>query len=343
MSIKRNLRIVKNVIIRRNPKKRTIQDVIQIQLLRMRRNHLFRMARSGDFSYIFCEDNFTTNNEKSKVRSSTLPQDSLGKYLQAIHKIPVLTRLEQSRLMVYAVDGDEIARKKLVLTNLRFVVHIANKYKNVPVSMLDLINEGNIGLIEAINCYDINKGTNILSYAVWKIRQNIMLFLYKQNSLIRLPLNKIIDINNLRKAEQRYLEENGLVPTDEDLSLILEKNINYISLLRKLSKDSVEVSSSGNDNTQYYDAVDTLQYTPEKVTANHELVGKLESLVGDLIPVEKQIIEMRFALNTYEKQHSLQEVSDHLSLSRESVRKIEKKVLEKLKKLAESKHLQDFL
>lgn len=267
-------------------------------------------------------------------------------YLEEINKIPLLTREEEDALARRIVEhNDEEAKNKLVISNLRFVVQVAKKYQKFGISLLDLINEGNMGLIKAAERFDPELGYHFISYAVWWIRQAIILAINQKASMIRLPMNRTIDLSRIEKIQKELELELGEEPTlaqiaermdmsEEDVKWLKQVSSDYISLDAPLSNDS--------ENTQISTVKDSKGESPEDVAMDKALKDAINAILDELTPNEKSIIESRFGLNNKPKL-SLTQAGKKFSLSKERVRQIEKKTLMKLKLYGRKKELEVFL
>ncbi len=271
---------------------------------------------------------------------------SLDKYLQEISKVDLITAEEEVELAQRIRQGDEKALEKLTKANLRFVVSVAKQYQNQGLSLPDLINEGNLGLIKAAKRFDETKGFKFISYAVWWIRQSILQALSEQARIIRLPLNKIGSINRLNKAfaelEQRYERE----PTIEELATFLEIKPSEIkdtlrNNTRPLSVDAP--LSEDEDSNNLLDVLDKNDIPrPDSRLINESLVHEFERALSTLSYREAAIIKMYYGIAGF-PQMTLEEIGEQLELTRERVRQIKEKAIRRLKHSSRSKLLKAYL
>lgn len=269
----------------------------------------------------------------------------LSWYLEEINRIPLLTREEEDRYAREARDGNQESKNKLVQANLRFVVSIAKKYQSSGLTLLDLINEGNLGLIKASEKFDPDKGFHFISYAVWWIRQTIILAINQKSNLIRLPLNRTADLRQIDKTE-RYLENKlGREPTPDELADAMNLSEEDIRLIRAASRDYVSIHTPLGEREEMVLAdlledPDTLD--PDKEILRQDLRKALARGIGHLTVNERKVIQMRFGLDGA-KPRSLQSIGTEFGLSKERIRQIEKKALRKLQDPAGQWNLDHFL
>lgn len=270
---------------------------------------------------------------------------SLDKYLHEIGKVDLLTAEEEVTLARRLKEGDQEALAKLVKANLRFVVSVAKQYQNQGLSLPDLINEGNLGLIKAAQRFDETRGFKFISYAVWWIRQSILQALAEQARIVKLPLNKIGSINKVNRAltelEQKFERE----PTVEELSDALEIAPEDVkealrSTGRHLSMDAP--LSQDEDGTMYDVILSPDSPMPDRGLLNESLRKEIERALSTLTPREANIIRMYFGLNE-KHPHTLEEIGEELDLTRERVRQIKEKALRRLKQTTRSKILKGYL
>jgi len=270
---------------------------------------------------------------------------SLDKYLHEIGKVDLLTAEEEVTLARKIKEGDQEALAKLVKANLRFVVSVAKQYQNQGLSLPDLINEGNVGLIKAAQRFDETRGFKFISYAVWWIRQSILQALAEQARIVKLPLNKIGSINKVNRAlaelEQRFERE----PTIEELSELLELapedikealrgNNRHLSMDAPLTQDE--------DSSMYDVLLSPDSPMPDKGLLNESLRREIERALSTLTPREANIIRLYFGLNG-KHPLTLEEIGEEFDLTRERVRQIKEKALKRLKQTTRSKILKSYL
>jgi len=258
----------------------------------------------------------------------TMERDSLSIYLEEINKIPLLTAEQEFELVQKAANGSKIAKNKLVEANLRFVVKIAREYINRGIEFEDLVNEGNAGLMQAINHFDSKAGVKFISYAVWWIRQSIMKALYEYGHEIRLPMNRANELVNIEKARKMIGENKTESEQVDEISAMLGMNKEIVRNLMNVSREmkSLDVPMSNSDATS--DTVgdlifDTRYKNPETEAIEKSLHEDIEEALSKLNPKEEKILRMRFGLNG-EEPMSLKEVGDEIGLTKERIRQIEK-------------------
>jgi RNA polymerase primary sigma factor len=280
-----------------------------------------------------------------KPEKGTYTESSIQWYLEEINKIPLLTREEEDRLARQAVLGEEEAKNHLVTANLRFVVQVAKKYQKYGISLLDLINEGNMGLIKAAERFDPNMGFHFISYAVWWIRQAIILAINQKASIIRLPMNRTIDLNRIEKIQKELDHELGHEATLSQIASRLDIPEEEIKWLKEISSDYISLDApimSDSENTTMNIVEDDKYDAPDTILMDEALKDAINTILGELTISEREIIEYRFGLNG-KPRLSLTQAGKQFKLSKERVRQIEKKTLTKLKKHGEKIKLEDFL
>lgn len=272
---------------------------------------------------------------------------SIEKYLQEIGKLPLLTAEQEVALAKRIRKGDEDALETLVNCNLRFVVSVAKQYQNSSMSLNDLINEGNLGLVKAAHKFDETKGFKFISYAVWWIRQSIIQALAEQSRLIRLPLNKVGSLTRINKAfielEQKYERE----PSPEELAELLNLELEQILSTLGVSSWHVSMDAPFDDGQDANSLIDVLPNNDELETDSHVAYhGSLSVECGrslaTLTERERDIVKMFFGIG-YEHPYSLEDIGGKFDLTRERVRQIKDKAINKLKSEARSKQLKSFL
>ncbi|MCM1031814.1 MAG: sigma-70 family RNA polymerase sigma factor [Oscillibacter sp.] len=273
---------------------------------------------------------------------------SMEKYLQEIGKIRVLSPDEEASLAKKMKKGDSFARERLVLGNLRFVVSVAKQYQNHGLTLGDLINEGNMGLLKAAACFDETKGFKFISYAVWWIRQSILQAIAENARLIRLPLNKISTINKVNRfyteLEQKYQRE----PTAEEIAEKMDISSEDVRENLKIAVKPVSMDAPLNneeESVSLYDVyipTDNALGLPETALNNDSLKKDIERSLSVLSDREATILNMYYGLNGYSPM-SLEEIGINLGLTSERVRQVKNKSIRKLKDTAEIKRLKTYL
>ncbi|MBP2700446.1 RNA polymerase sigma factor RpoS [Photobacterium lucens] len=264
--------------------------------------------------------------------------DVVRLYLNDISNKPLLTKEDEIQYSRKFLMGDSSAKKVLVESNLRLVVSIAKKYHAAQMSLNDLIDEGNIGLMTAVDKFDPEKGFRFSTYATWWIKQTIERAIHNQNRTIRLPVHVSKEINTLLRTHRELMKANNSEPTQDDIAKELNKDINKISSLlsSEINVVSLEqtLGDSDNSNTVAYLVADEQIATPGAETDNEDMI-KLTSMILDKIPPrDREIICRRYGLMGYEP-HTLQEVADSVGLTRERIRQLQIKTLKTLKRSLE--------
>ena len=269
---------------------------------------------------------------------------SLDKYLQEIGREELVSPEEEVELAQRIRKGDQEALEKLTRANLRFVVSVAKQYQNQGLSLPDLINEGNLGLIKAAEKFDETRGFKFISYAVWWIRQSILQALAEQSRIVRLPLNQVGSLNKINKALGKFEQENERQPSTEELSEMIDIPKDKIADTLRVSGRHVSVDApfvEGEDNS----LLDVLPNddSPSADTGlnNESLSTEIERALQILTPREREIIKSFFGIGCQEM--TLEEIGERLDLTRERVRQIKEKAIRKLKKPAASKLLKSYL
>jgi len=270
---------------------------------------------------------------------------SLGAYLREISMIPMIPREEEIRLGKLALKGDQKAIQGLVEANLRFVVKIANRFSGSGPSLLDLINEGNIGLLQAARRFDPARNVKFISYAVWWIRQGIMQMLAEQSGPTRLPLKQAGLLYKIRRKTEELTKSHDREPTPKELAAALGVKVREIEEIQRVARRPVSLDSpiTEDSETAYMD----LMADEDAAAVDHDLLenslrSEIAGLLGNLAPREREVLELRFGIDA-DDTLTLEEVGQKLGLSRERIRQIEKKAKKKLQRLARSRHLADFL
>jgi len=270
---------------------------------------------------------------------------SLDKYLQEIGKVDLITAEEEVELAQRIKAGDQRALEKLTKANLRFVVSVAKQYQNQGLTLPDLINEGNLGLIKAAQRFDETRGFKFISYAVWWIRQSILQALAEQSRIVRLPLNKIGSINKINKAYATLEQEHERAPSAEEIAGVLEMGENDVKESMRNSGRHVSMDAplvEGEDSNLY----DVLNLgdspNPDEQLMSDSLRTEIERSLSTLTPREGDVVRLYFGLNG---QHpmTLEEIGEKFDLTRERVRQIKEKAIRRLKHTSRSKILKSYL
>ena len=257
----------------------------------------------------------------------------LSIYMKEINRIPLLTREQEYNYSVRANKGDSFARKKLIESNLRFVVNIAKKYQNQGLPLADLIDEGNIGLMTAIEKFDPDKGYHFISYAVWWIRQSVMKAINEKGRAVRLPLNRSNELFQIQKAAKALTHENGADPTHEMIAERTNLDVSVVDRLLKISQDLVSLDSPvyrDESESSIGDFIPSTGMLPDQTVMEFALTDDVNQALSELSEKERSILEYRFGLNG-KSPMSLKEVGEIYNLTKERIRQIEKRALGKLK------------
>ena len=265
----------------------------------------------------------------------------LSIYLAEINRIPLLSHEEEYELAVKAKGGDRKARERILNANLRFVVSVAKKFRGQGLPLSDLINEGNIGLITALDKFEPEKGYHFISYAVWWIRQAIMKAISEKGRTVRLPLNRTNELMQIQKAQKALIHEKGTSePTIEEIAEATGLDSTLVNDLLTISQDVISIDSpvrkGEESDTALGEFIEDDSDGPEKQVIDSALKAEVRALLTGLSEKERNIIELRYGL-TGEKPMSLKEIGERYSLTKERIRQIEKRALEKLRICSEEK------
>ncbi len=269
---------------------------------------------------------------------------SLDKYLQEIGKEELITVEEEVELAQRIRKGDQRALEKLTRANLRFVVSVAKQYQNQGLSLPDLINEGNLGLIKAAEKFDETRGFKFISYAVWWIRQSILQALAEQSRIVRLPLNQVGSLNKINKAYARFEQEHERRPSPEELAEILDIPAEKIADTLRVSGRHISVDApfvEGEDNSLLDVLVNDDSPVADKTLMNESLSTEVERALATLTERERDIIKLFFGIGCQEM--TLEEIGEKFGLTRERVRQIKEKAIRRLRHSSRSKLLKAYL
>jgi len=270
---------------------------------------------------------------------------SLDKYLQEIGKVDLITADEEVELAQRIKAGDQIALEKLTKANLRFVVSVAKQYQNQGLTLPDLINEGNLGLIKAAKRFDETRGFKFISYAVWWIRQSILQALAEQSRIVRLPLNKIGSINKINKMYAFLEQENEREPSAEEIAKKLDMTVNEVKESMKNSGRHVSMDAPliEGENSNLYDVLRSGESpNPDKNLVHESLRIEIERALDTLTPREADVVKLYFGLGEHQPM-TLEEIGETFDLTRERVRQIKEKAIRRLKHTSRSKILMTYL
>ncbi|MFA6856446.1 MAG: RNA polymerase sigma factor RpoD/SigA [Treponema sp.] len=277
----------------------------------------------------------------------TNDENILAMYLKDINKIPLLSRKEETELALKAKNGDTAAKNKIVNANLRFVVNVAKKYQNHGLDLPDLISEGNIGLLTAIDRFDVDKGYHFISYAVWWIRQSILKSICEKSRAIRLPLNRaneLVQIEHARKAVTGdKTEEEEFREVAEMLNMDKEHVREMINISREMVSLDAQVHSTENDNTAVGDFIEDSRYDdPDSAVMTNAMRHDIDNVLRSLKPNEAKVLRLRYGLNGA-KPMSLKEVGDKCKLTKERIRQIEKHAIVRMQHPTRMKQLEAYV
>ena len=279
------------------------------------------------------------------VPKSLPTDDAVRMYLKEIGKVPLLTGAEERELAIRMEQGDEEAKKKLCESNLRLVVSIAKRYLNRGLSFLDLIQEGNLGLIKAVDKFDYTKGYKFSTYATWWIRQAITRSIADQARTIRIPVHMVETINKLIRISRQLLQELGREPTSEEIAKEMGITVEKVREIKKISQDpvSLETPIGEEEDSHLGDFIpDDDVPAPVEAAAYSMLKEQLMEVLDTLSDREKKVLMLRFGLEVG-RPRTLEEVGKEFNVTRERIRQIEAKALRKLRHPSRSKKLRDYL
>ncbi len=255
----------------------------------------------------------------------------LNMYLKEINRIPLLTREEETELAKKAAAGDRDAKEKIVRANLRFVVNVAKNYQNKGIDLVDLISEGNLGLLTAIDRFDVNMGYHFISYAVWWIRQSILKAVCEKSRAIRLPLNRANELVQIEKARKAVAGNKSEEDEISEIGAMLGMEKSHVREMLNLSREMVSldspVASSDSTRSTLGDFLeDTANARPEEMAVNASMKEDIAQVLSTLKPNEERVLRLRYGLDG-SKPMSLKEVGDVCHLTKERIRQIEKRAI----------------
>jgi RNA polymerase primary sigma factor len=270
---------------------------------------------------------------------------SLDKYLQEIGKINLLTPEQEIELAVRIRKGEQAALEHLAKANLRFVVSVAKQYQNQGLSLGDLINEGNLGLLKAAKRFDETRGFKFISYAVWWIRQSILQALAEQSRIVRLPLNRVGALNKIGKAYSNLEQEFEREPSADELAKELDMDASEVADTLKISGRHVSMDApftQGEENSLLDVMQSDLQPSPDHLLMDESLKEEIERALSTLSEREAEVIKLYFGLDK-ENSLTLEEIGERFNLTRERVRQIKEKAIRRLRHTSRSKNLKAYL
>ncbi len=274
-----------------------------------------------------------TKDTETQVRGSSADSNTLAFFLKEINRIPLLSREEEEKVAHEAANGNKASREKLVNSNLRFVVNVAKKYQGLGLSLEDLIAEGNIGLVNAVDRFNINKNYRFISYAVWWIRQAILSALCEKSRMIRLPANRAAELVKIEKAKKMIKGQSSAKEEIKEIAELLDMDKNHVTDLLNISRNmvSLEVPVSQEKNSQLKDLIEDDHYTaPDKVVEQKLMKDDIENVLDTLEKDEAEIIRDHYGLGR-RTPLSLKEIGVKHNLSKERIRQIEEKAINRLR------------
>lgn len=281
-----------------------------------------------------------------KAYLDDIADDSVRLYLREIGKIPLLTAEEELALAQRVVKGEKKAKDQMAEANMRLVVSIAKRYVGRGLDLLDLIQEGNTGLLRAVEKFDPDKGFKFSTYATWWIRQAITRAIADQARTIRIPVHMVETINKLLRTQRRLTQELNREPTNEEIAKAMEIDVDKVEHIMKIKQDISSLDASVRDDEEdsvlgdFIEDEDTV--TPEEAATGQLLKEHVKEMLSALTEREQKILKLRFGLEDG-KSHTLEEVGQEFSVTRERIRQIEAKALAKLRKHKDSKKLHDYI
>jgi RNA polymerase primary sigma factor len=287
----------------------------------------------------------SADDKRGKMDPFDLTADSIQMYLREIGKIPLLTAEEEIGLAKRKEKGEKEAEKKLIEANLRLVVSIAKKFIGKSLSLLDLIQEGNIGLFRAVKKFEYRKGFKFSTYATWWIRQAITRALADQSRTIRIPVHMVETINKFQQIERQLIQDLGREPLPEEIAAEMGEDVDKVRHIIKISQDTVSLETSvgeDDEDSTLEDFIEDVKHvTPDRAAALQLLKDYVGDIIKDLSPREQKILEMRFGLHDGVS-HTLEEVGKEFDVTRERIRQIEAKAMEKIQQHPLVKRLVDY-
>ena len=296
------------------------------------------------------DDDEDSDDDDGKLKNISISaegatDDPVRMYLKGIGQVDLLDKQEEVELAKRIEKGDEEAKSQLVEANLRLVVSIAKKYVGKGMSFLDLIQEGNMGLMKAVEKFDYTKGYKFSTYATWWIRQAITRAIADQGRTIRVPVHMVEKINKLIKIQRQLLQEKGREPTPEEIAEEMDISADKVSEIKKIAQESVSLDTpiGEEEDSSLGDFIeDTKTPEPSSTVSKNLLKEQLDSVLDTLTDREKRILELRFGIEDG-RPRTLEEVGKEFGVTRERIRQIEAKALRKLRHPSRSKKIKDYL
>jgi RNA polymerase primary sigma factor len=298
------------------------------------------------FTDEWAEEEAEEETTSAPVYLDDVSDDSVRLYLREIGKIPLLTAEEELALAKRVVAGEKDAKDKMAEANMRLVVSIAKRYVGRGLDLLDLIQEGNTGLLRAVEKFDPDKGFKFSTYATWWIRQAITRAIADQARTIRIPVHMVETINKLLRTQRRLTQELNREPTNDEIAKAMEIDVDKVEHIMKIKQDISSLDASVRDDEEdsvladFIEDEDTI--SPEESATGQLLKEHVKDMLGALTEREQKILKLRFGLEDG-KSHTLEEVGQEFSVTRERIRQIEAKALAKLRKHKDAKKLHDYI
>lgn len=272
---------------------------------------------------------------------------TISMYLKEINKVPLLSYEEETELAKKAAAGDKAAKDKIVKANLRFVVNVAKKYQKKGLELEDLISEGNVGLLTAIDKFDVTKGYHFISYAVWWIRQAILKAICEKSRAIRLPQNRANELVQIEHAKKSITENMSEEDELKEIANMLNMDVKHVHELVDISREMAsldsEVTGKDNSSTTLGSMIeDKTHGQPEDMVINKEMKKDVNNVLNTLKPTEAQVLRMRYGIGV-EKPMSLKEVGDKFNLTKERIRQIEKHALVRMQHPTRARRLESYV
>ncbi|MBP7807415.1 RNA polymerase sigma factor RpoD [Candidatus Saccharibacteria bacterium] len=330
------------------PENTEVLDALYTQLADLNLNIVSATdPKAAEFTDVWAEDE---EEEEivldDKAYLDDIADDSVRLYLREIGKIPLLTAEEELALAHRVVAGEKKAKDQMAEANMRLVVSIAKRYVGRGLDLLDLIQEGNTGLLRAVEKFDPDKGFKFSTYATWWIRQAITRAIADQARTIRIPVHMVETINKLLRTQRRLTQELNREPTNEEIAKEMEIDVEKVEHIMKIKQDISSLDASVRDDEEdsvlgdFIEDEDTV--TPEEAATGQLLKEHVKDMLSALTEREQKILKLRFGLEDG-KSHTLEEVGQEFSVTRERIRQIEAKALAKLRKHKDSKKLHDYI
>ncbi|PKL72254.1 RNA polymerase sigma factor RpoD [Candidatus Kuenenbacteria bacterium HGW-Kuenenbacteria-1] len=329
------------VVEKKQRNKKTSEEIIKKPVIEGQKNYLSQILEKEKIK----EDKPASLRTQKTFALESVSFDSIQIYLKEINKVPLLSSEEEVEIAKRLEKGDLDAQQELVEANLRLVVSIAKKFTGRNLSLLDLIQEGNIGLFRAVEKFDYRKGYKFSTYATWWIRQAVTRAIADQSRIIRIPVHMVETISKFKQAERSLIQNLGREPLPEEIAAEMGERLEKVLYYIKISQDTISLETSvgddDNDSTLGDFIEDVKTISPDKAAAIELLKGYIREIMNELTSREQKILEMRFGL-TEDGSHTLEEVGYEFGVTRERIRQIEAKVLDKIRQHKGMAKLRDY-